>query len=114
MRKLLVLASVIVMTAPAVTLAPTEALASAEGCRNTGTAVGGVSGAVVGGGLAHGGVGGAIVGGLVGAVAGHAIASANCPRGRRWVACRWETHYRYNRAYHVHLCQGRDGVWRRV
>lgn len=91
MRKLLILASVAAMAVPAltVTLTPVEASASARGCRNTGTAIGGVTGAVVGSNLASGGgrTGGAILGGLVGAVAGHEIAKSNCaptapPTGR--------------------------------
>jgi uncharacterized protein YcfJ len=118
MRKLLILASVAVIATPALTLtvAPTEASASARGCRNTGTAIGGVTGAVVGSNLAHGGgrTGGAILGGLVGAVAGHEIAKNNCGDDHRTyrAACRTETRYRDHRRYEVHVCQGRDGVWR--
>jgi uncharacterized protein YcfJ len=119
MRKLLILASIASMAAPAVTVAvvPTEASASARGCRNVGTAVGGVTGAVVGSNLASGGgrTGGAILGGLVGAVAGHEIAKQNCNEERRSsyrAACRTETRYRNHRPYQVRLCQGRDGVWR--
>jgi uncharacterized protein YcfJ len=118
MRKLLILASVVAMAAPAVTVTvvPTQALASAQGCRNTGTVVGGVTGAVVGSNLAHGGgrTGGAILGGLVGAVAGHAIASNNCGPDHRYyqASCRTETRYRDHRRYEVRVCQGRDGVWR--
>jgi uncharacterized protein YcfJ len=118
MRKLLILASVVAMAAPAVTLTvvPTDASASARGCRNTGTVVGGVTGAVVGSNLAHGGgrTGGAILGGLVGAVAGHEIAKQNCSEDTRTyrAACRNETRYRNHRRYEVRVCQGRDGVWR--
>jgi uncharacterized protein YcfJ len=114
MRKLMILAGVVAIAAPAFTLtAPTLASASARGCRNTGTAVGGVTGAVIGSNMSHGG-GGAILGGLVGAVAGHAIASQNCGHDRRYgpVACRYETQYRNHQPYRVHMCQGRDGVWR--
>jgi uncharacterized protein YcfJ len=107
------------MMAPAITIvtAPLEAQASARGCRNTGTAIGGVTGAVVGSNLASGGgrTGGAILGGLVGAVAGHEIAKQNCGSDRRYVAraaCRTETRYRDHRPYQVRLCQDRDGVWR--
>ena len=117
MRKLLILASVVAMAAPAVTLTvvPTDASASARGCRNTGTAIGGVTGAVVGSNLASGGgrTGGAIIGGLVGAVAGHEIAKQNCGEETRYrAACRTETRYRDHRRYEVRVCQGRDGVWR--
>jgi hypothetical protein len=118
MRKLMILASIASVAAPAVTLtAPTLASASASGCRNVGTAVGGVTGAVVGSNLASGGgrTGGAILGGLVGAVAGHAIAQQNCGHDHHYygpVACRYETRYRNHQPYRVHLCEGRDGVWR--
>ncbi|MDB5458976.1 MAG: glycine zipper protein [Caulobacteraceae bacterium] len=120
MRKLLILASIASMAAPALTVVvvPAEASASARGCRNVGTAVGGVTGAVVGSNLASGGgrTGGAILGGLVGAVAGHEIAKQNCGgdqrRSYRTASCRNETRYRNHRPYQVHLCQGRDGVWR--
>ena len=120
MRKLLVLASIAAMAVPAltITLTPVEASASARGCRNTGTAIGGVTGAVVGSNLASGGgrTGGAIIGGLVGAVAGHEIAKSNCAPDRTTyrAACRNETRYRNHRAYDVRVCQGRDGVWRAV
>ena len=120
MRKLLILASVVAMTAPALTVVvtPVEASASARGCRNTGTAIGGVTGAVVGSNLASGGgrTGGAVLGGLVGAVAGHEIAKQNCGDDRRVyrAACRNETRYRDHRRYEVRVCQGRDGVWRPV
>jgi hypothetical protein len=117
MRKLMILASIAAIATPAVTLtAPTLASASARGCRNVGTAVGGVTGAVVGSNLASGGgrTGGAILGGLVGAVAGHAIAQQNCGHDRRYapVSCRYETQYRNHQPYRVHMCAGRDGVWR--
>jgi uncharacterized protein YcfJ len=120
MRKLLVLASVASMMAPAITIVttPLEAQASSRGCRNTGTAIGGVTGAVVGSNLASGGgrTGGAILGGLVGAVAGHEIAKQNCGSDQRRyttkASCRTETRYRDHRAYQVRLCEGRDGVWR--
>jgi uncharacterized protein YcfJ len=117
MRKLLILASVVAMAAPALTVTvPTAASASSRGCRNTGTAIGGVTGAVVGSNLASGGgrTGGAIIGGLVGAVAGHEIAKRNCGDDTRYYrsACRNETRYRNHRRYEVRVCQGRDGVWR--
>jgi len=116
MRKLLILASAVVMAAPAITtvVVPTEASASARDCRNASTVAGGVGGAVIGGGLARGGVGGAVLGGLGGAVIGHEVAKHNCGSGHRRyaVACRVETHYRDHRPYQVRLCAGRDGVWR--
>ena len=116
MRKLLILASVAALAAPAVTIvaAPTEASASARDCRNAATVGGGVGGAVIGGGLARGGVGGAVLGGLGGAVIGHEVARHNCGSDHRRyaAACRYETHYRDHRPYRVRLCAGRDGVWR--
>ncbi len=116
MRKLIVLASLALAAAPAVTLtlAPVEALASASDCRAAATVGGGVGGAIIGGGLARGGVGGAVLGGLGGAVIGHEVARHNCGKDRRRtaVACRTETHYRDHRSYRVRMCEGRDGVWR--
>ena len=48
-------------------------------CRNTGTAVGVVAGAVLGNALTHS-TGGTVVGAGVGGVAGHSIAQSNCRR----------------------------------
>jgi hypothetical protein len=119
MRKLLILASIAAVAAPAFTLTvvPTEALANAADCRAAATVGGGVGGAVIGGGLARGGVGGALLGGLGGAVIGHEVARHNCkdaPRYQRRVSasCRYETRYRSHRPYQVRVCEGRDGVWR--
>ncbi|MEI9890487.1 MAG: hypothetical protein WDN45_07695 [Caulobacteraceae bacterium] len=115
MRKLLILASAVAMTVPAITMtvAPTEALASAADCRTAATVGGGVGGALIGGGLAHGGAAGALLGGLGGAVIGHEVARNNCKdKPHRYaVACRYETHYPDHRPYQVRLCAGRDGVW---
>ena len=117
MRKMIILASVAAMAAPAFTLTaiPTAALADARDCRVAATVGGGVGGAVIGGGLAHGGTTGAILGGLGGAVIGHEVARNNCkdkPKNRYAVACRTQTHYRDHRPYQARFCQGRDGVWR--
>jgi hypothetical protein len=116
MRKLLILASVAAMAAPAisVTAVPTAALASARDCRVAATIGGGAGGALIGGGLAHGGTAGALLGGLGGAVIGHEVARHNCkdPPHRYAVACRYETRYRDHRPYKVRMCEGRDGVWR--
>jgi hypothetical protein len=57
--------------------APTEAQASCQGRKTTGSIVGAAGGALVGNALWHGG-GGAVVGGLGGAVAGHEIAKGGC------------------------------------
>jgi uncharacterized protein YcfJ len=116
MRKIIILASVAAMAAPAITLTvvPVEAQASARDCRNAATAGGAVGGAVIGGGLARGGVGGAILGGLGGALIGHEVARHNCGSDHRYyeASCRVETHYRDHRPYQVRMCAGRDGVWR--
>lgn len=115
MRKLIVLASVAAMAAPAisVTAIPAAAFADARDCRTAATLGGGAGGALIGGGLAHGGVAGAVLGGVGGAVIGHEVARHNCKDKRRYaVACRTETQYRDHRPYQVRLCQGRDGVWR--
>lgn len=116
MRKLLVLASIAAIAAPAVTLtvAPTAASASASDCRTYSTLGGGAGGALIGNGLSHGSVAGTILGGVGGALVGHEVARNNCGRDhkRYAVACRTETHYRHHRPYEVRMCEGRDGVWR--
>jgi hypothetical protein len=116
MRKLIVLASVVAMAAPVVTVTvvPTAALANAADCRAAATIGGGAGGALIGGGLARGGVGGAVLGGIGGAVIGHEVAKHNCKDAPKHyaVACRTATHYRDHRPYQVRECQGRDGVWR--
>ena len=116
MRKLMILASVAAMAAPAisVTVVPTAALADAADCRAAATIGGGAGGALIGGGLAHGGVAGAVLGGVGGAVIGHEVARHNCKDKRRSyaVACRTSTHYRDHRPYQIRECQGRDGIWR--
>jgi uncharacterized protein YcfJ len=123
MRKLIILASVAAMAAPAFTLTvvPTEASASARDCRTYSTVGGGVGGALIGNGLSHGSTAGTLLGGLGGAVIGHEVARNNCKdrpavqaeQTRRYRAsCRTETHYRDHRPYQVRLCEGRVGVWR--
>ena len=49
-------------------------------CRNRGTALGVVGGAVLGNVITHGSTGGTIIGAGVGGVAGHSIAQSNCRR----------------------------------
>ena len=116
MRKLIILATAIALTVPAITVTavPTAALADAHDCRVASTVGGGAGGALIGGPIAHGGVAGAVIGGIGGAVIGHEVARHNCKDKRRGyaVACRTETQYRDHRPYQVRLCQGRDGVWR--
>jgi hypothetical protein len=116
MRKLIILASVAAMAAPAVTLTvvPTAALADAQDCRTASTLGGGAGGALIGGPIAHGGVAGAVIGGIGGAVIGHEVARHNCKDKPKHyaVACRTVTHYRDHQPYQIRECQGRDGVWR--
>jgi len=117
MRKLIILATAVALTVPAltVTAVPTAALADAHDCRVASTVGGGVGGAVIGGPIAHGGTTGAILGGLGGAVIGHEVARHNCkdkPK-QRAESCRTVTEYRDHRRYDVRECQGRDGVWHR-
>jgi hypothetical protein len=57
--------------------APTQAYASCQARKTTGTIVGAAGGALLGNAMWHGG-GGAVVGGLGGAVAGHEIAKGGC------------------------------------
>lgn len=95
---------------------PASASASAQGCRNTGTVVGGVAGALLGNGVASGGgkTGGTIIGGLGGAVVGHEIAKRNCGSEPPPQRCRYHTYHRKNgTAYRVHECMAPDGYWRR-
>jgi uncharacterized protein YcfJ len=66
-----------VTAALCLSLLATEAQASCQGRKTTGTVVGAAGGALVGNALWHGG-GGAVVGGLGGAVAGHEIAKGGC------------------------------------
>lgn len=70
--------------------------ASLAGCSSyreervvTGAAVGGATGAIIGG-VASGSPGGALVGGAVGAVAGGVVADATRPRYRSGRRCYWD------------------------
>lgn len=67
-----------------------EVCTTSRGARNTGTAVGAVTGGLLGNALSHGGgkTGGTIIGAGVGAVAGHQIAKHNAHR-----TCHWEWRY---------------------
>ena len=60
---------------------PSDANASCQGRKNTGTLLGGVGGALLGNSLSKGG-GGAVIGGLGGAVVGHEIAKGGCGPSR--------------------------------
>jgi uncharacterized protein YcfJ len=61
--------------------ASTDAGASCQGRKNTGTAIGAVGGALLGNSISRGG-GGAVIGGLGGAVVGHEIAKSGCGSSR--------------------------------
>ena len=61
--------------------ASSDANASCQGRKNTGTAIGAIGGALLGNSISKGG-GGAVVGGLGGAVVGHEIAKGGCGASR--------------------------------
>ena len=61
--------------------ASSDASASCQGRKNTGTAIGAIGGALLGNSISKGG-GGAVVGGLGGAVVGHEIAKGGCGASR--------------------------------
>lgn len=137
MKRILVLsaaASLAVTTLAAPQLAAAQSArsyGSGDLCRqeqrrqaNTGTVVGGVAGALLGGAVAGDGnkTEGALLGGAVGAVAGHQIAKnrVKCAGYPERVArsgwqrnnCRWVTEYYGGRNHGFEVCRGRDGVWR--
>lgn len=127
MRKLLILASIAALAAPAA-LIPTMAAAdtyygTSDPCKdaqrssaNKGTVIGGATGALAGGLIAgHGNkLGGALIGGAAGAVIGHQVGKHNykCPAPpshyRTRSGCRWIEEN--GRGFEV--CKGSDGVWR--
>jgi Glycine zipper 2TM domain len=141
MKRALALAAAGMMAIAVPTVAPTAAMAQRyDPCReqqrsnaNKGTIVGGVVGALAGGGVAARGAKteGALLGGAVGAVAGHQIGKHNtkcqsyrpAPRPAARTSnnnyqrssyagssnCRWVQDDR-GRGYEV--CRSRDGVWR--
>lgn len=87
MRKTLTYAGLAALMALPMIAGPTDASASCQGRKATGTLLGGVGGALIGNSISHGG-GGAVVGGLGGAVVGHQIAKSGCSHA---------THYRTSR-----------------
>ena len=143
MKRALALAAagMIAVTAPAVTFPSIASAQSYDPCReqqrqsaNKGTIVGGVVGALAGGGVAAKGAKteGALLGGAVGAVAGHEIGKRNakCDRYRpapratyrnnnvqrsNYAAssnCRWVKDSYNGRTQSFQVCRDRDGVWR--
>src|SRR4030095_6620455 len=73
MRRTLASAALAALVAAPLLVGATDASASCQRRKTTGTVLGGVGGALVGNSISHGG-GGAVIGGLGGAVLGHEIA----------------------------------------
>jgi uncharacterized protein YcfJ len=83
MRKILTSAALAALVAAPLLVGATDASASCQSRKTTGTVLGGVGGALVGNSISHGG-GGAVVGGLGGAVLGHEIARSGCATTRTY------------------------------
>jgi uncharacterized protein YcfJ len=81
MRKLLALTALAAAMSLPLIAGPTDANASCQGRKTTGTVLGGLGGALIGNSISKGG-GGAVVGGLGGAVLGHEIAKSGCGGSR--------------------------------
>jgi len=79
MRKAIAITAFAALVAAPLMMGPTEANASCQSRKTTGTLLGGVTGALVGNSISHGG-GGAVIGGLGGAVVGHEIGKSGCNR----------------------------------
>lgn len=144
MKRALALAAagMIATTVPVMAFPSVASAQSYDPCReqqrqsaNKGTIVGGLVGALAGGGVAAKGVKteGALLGGAVGAVAGHEIGKRNskcsnyrpAPRPAYRSSnnyqrssysppsnCRWVQDYYGGRNHSYEVCRGRDGVWR--
>ncbi|HZZ31125.1 MAG TPA: glycine zipper 2TM domain-containing protein [Phenylobacterium sp.] len=87
MRHFLALAALATAISLPLIAGPTNANASCEARKNTGTLIGGVGGALLGNSISRGG-GGAIIGGLGGAVVGHEIAKSGCGGSSRHASYR--------------------------
>jgi hypothetical protein len=87
MRRPLTLTALAALIALPLIAGSTDASASCQSRKNTGTLLGGVGGALIGNSISHGG-GGAVIGGLGGAVLGHEIAKGGCGPSR-------QTYYRH-------------------
>ena len=81
MRKILAMTALAAAFTLPLVVGSTEANASCQGRKNTGTLIGGVGGALLGNSISRGG-GGAVIGGLGGAVVGHEIAKSGCGASR--------------------------------
>ena len=101
MRKMLAVTALAAAFALPLVVGSTEANASCQGRKNTGTLIGGVGGALLGNSISRGG-GGAVIGGLGGAVVGHEIAKSGCG-ARRHAA------YRGSRGHYA-AAEPREGV----
>jgi len=77
MRKIFAVTALAAAMSLPMIVGATDANASCQGRKQTGTILGGVGGALLGNSISKGG-GGAIVGGLGGAVVGHEIAKSGC------------------------------------
>jgi len=97
MRKIFALTALAALVALPLVVGPTDASASCQGRKNTGTVLGGVGGALVGNSISKGG-GGAIIGGLGGAVLGHEIAKGGCGPSRHAYYSRGHSRYASNYA----------------
>jgi uncharacterized protein YcfJ len=83
MRKTFALTALAALVAAPLLIGATDASASCQSRKTTGTVLGGVGGALVGNSISHGG-GGAVIGGLGGAVLGHEIARSGCATTRTY------------------------------
>jgi hypothetical protein len=94
MRNTFTAAALAALVALPLVAGPTDASASCQGRKNTGTLLGGVGGALIGNSISRGG-GGAVVGGLGGAVIGHEIAKSGCGPSRHAYYRRGNARYAY-------------------
>ena len=79
MSKIMLRTAIAVMLGVPLIVGATQANASCQSRKDTGTVIGGLGGALLGNSISKGG-GGAIIGGLGGAVVGHEIAKSGCGR----------------------------------
>lgn len=79
MSKIISRAAIAALISVPLIVGATQANASCQDRKTTGTVIGGVGGALLGNSISHGG-GGAVLGGLGGAVVGHQVAKSGCKR----------------------------------
>lgn len=94
MRKTFTLAALAAIIAAPLILGASEASASCQDRKTTGTLLGGVGGALLGNSISHGG-GGAVIGGLGGAVVGHQIGKSGCTTRRTYYRSSSSSRTRY-------------------